>query len=132
MGIRCFHTGARARRASTPSIAYVRTILERDAQLDGIATPGSVRISAHDVGSRVVIRYRLAPDQHGSHGESLTDVLGELVSYDDVSVVVRRKDGEPVEVATHLVVAAKVVPATVARRRPAGADEPADPPPAAG
>jgi hypothetical protein len=100
--------------------------------LDGIATPGPVRIGAHDVGSRVVVRYRLAPDEHGSYGESLTDVLGELLFCDDVSVVVRRKDGETVEVAKQLVVAAKVVPPAVRRRRPAGADEPADPPTAAG
>ena len=77
------------------------------------------------------MRYRLAPDEHGSFGESLTDVLGELVSCDDVSVVVRRKDGEVVEVAKQLVTAAKVIPPAAPGRRPAGAQEPPDPPPAA-
>jgi hypothetical protein len=103
--------------------------------LESIATPGPVRIGAQDVGSRVVVRYRLAPDEHGSYGESLTDALGELVSFSDVSLVVRRKDGESVEIATPLVVAAKVVPPASRPRRsaavskasePAVSDQPAD------
>ena len=63
------------------------------------------------------MRYRLAADEHGSLGESLTDVIGELLSCDAASVVVRRKDGESVEVRTESVVAAKVVPPTARPRR---------------
>jgi hypothetical protein len=88
--------------------------------VEGTATPGSISISAHDVGSRVVVRYRLAPSDHGPYGESLSDVLGELLSWDDAALAVRRKDGETVVVPTVLVVAAKVVPPTPERRvRPA-------------
>jgi hypothetical protein len=36
------------------------------------------RIGVHDVGSRVVLRYRLPPDQVGPGGETLTDVIGVL------------------------------------------------------
>jgi N-acetylglutamate synthase len=89
--------------------------------LESISTPGSVRIGAQNVGSRVVVRYRLAPDEHGSDGESLTDVLGELVSFSDVSVVVRRKNGESAKIATSLVVAAKVIPPAPGPRRSAAA-----------
>lgn len=89
--------------------------------MDGIATPGPVRISAHDVGARVVVRYRLVPHEYGSYGESLTDVLGELVSYDDASVVVRRKDGESIMIPTPSLVAAKVVPPAAGPRRSAPA-----------
>lgn len=63
------------------------------------------------------MRYRLAPDEHGADGESLTDALGELVSFGDASLVVRRKNGETVEIATSQVVAAKVVPPAAVRRR---------------
>lgn len=68
------------------------------------------------MGSRVVIRYHLAPDDHGPYGESVTDVLGELVAWAETSMTIRRKDGVSVEVPTALVVAAKVVPAAPARR----------------
>jgi hypothetical protein len=68
----------------------------------------------------VVIRYRLAPSEHGAHGESLTDVLGELTSYTDGStggsLTVLRKDGESIVIPMALVVAAKVIPAAVPRR----------------
>ncbi|HEV2634715.1 MAG TPA: hypothetical protein VGX23_06180 [Actinocrinis sp.] len=63
-----------------------------------------------------MVRYRLAPADHGSYGESLSDVLGELLSCDEAAVVVRRKDGESVVVATDSVVAAKVVPPARPRR----------------
>jgi len=88
--------------------------------VEGTATPNPIRISAQDVGSRVVVRYHLAPSDHGPYGESLSDLLGELLSWDDAALAVRRKDGETVVVATSLVVAAKVVPPTPERRvRPA-------------
>ena len=83
--------------------------------MEGIARPGPIRISAHDVGSRVVIRYHLAPADHGPYGESVTDVLGELVAWAETSITVRRKDGASVEVPTASVVAAKVIPASPAR-----------------
>jgi len=68
------------------------------------------------VGSRVVIRYRLAPTEHGPHGESLTDALGELVSWAQDSLTVLRKDGETVVIPAALVVAAKVIPPAPPRR----------------
>ena len=89
--------------------------------MEGIARPGPIRISAHDVGSRVVIRYHLAPDDHGPYGESVTDVLGELLAWTATSMTVRRKDGASIEVPTALVVAAKVVPAGPARGSGTGA-----------
>ena len=69
------------------------------------------------MGSRVVVRYHLEPTDHGPYGESLTDVLGELVSWADDSLAVRRKDGETVVVPAALVVAAKVVPPPAQARR---------------
>lgn len=65
-----------------------------------------------------MVRYHLAPADHGSYGESLSDVLGDLLSYDEASVVVRRKDGESVVIARGSVVAAKVVPPARPRRSP--------------
>lgn len=104
--------------------------------MDGTASGGAVRIGAQDVGSRMVVRYRLRTDDLGPHGESLTDVIGVLVGWDPSSsstaesddasapggtLTVERADGERVTVPLVAVVAAKTVPpAPVRRARGAG------------
>ncbi len=80
------------------------------------------------MGSRVVLRYRLDPDELGQFGETLTDVVGELTHWPpdedpDGLATVRRRSGEEVAVQRRRIVAAKVIPqvrpqmpATVERR----------------
>ena len=73
-----------------------------------------VTVSPADVGARVVVRRRLP---HPAPGEPpLGDVLGELVSWDGGTLVVRTRDGVDVPVSEHLVLAAKRVPPPPARR----------------
>ncbi len=62
-----------------------------------------------DVGHRVVVRRRLPGGQSG-------DLLGELLRWDDSTVVVRDRTGLAHEVARDDVVAAKRVPPPPARR----------------
>jgi hypothetical protein len=62
-----------------------------------------------DVGSRVIVRRRCADG-------SLGDLLGELLQWDDTTVVVRDRHGSAHEVARADVVAAKRVPPPPARR----------------
>jgi hypothetical protein len=62
-----------------------------------------------DVGVRVSLR-RVLPE--GGYG----DVLGVVVSWDETTVRVERKDGTVVEVPSDTVVAAKRVPPPPARR----------------
>ncbi|GAA1546788.1 hypothetical protein GCM10009678_31780 [Actinomadura kijaniata] len=70
-----------------------------------------VSISPADVGQRVSLRRRLPEGAY-------SDVVGVLESWADGVLRVRRRTGEPVEVAEATVVAAKVVPpAPPARRR---------------
>jgi hypothetical protein len=68
-----------------------------------------VRVTAADVGARVVLRRRLP-------GGGLGDVLGELVRWDDLAVVVRDRNGVEQETARTDVVAAKTVPPPPVRR----------------
>lgn len=70
----------------------------------------TVDVGPGDSGVRVCLRRRLSSGGYG-------DVLGELVSWDETSVRVRRKDGTVVEVAPADVVAAKRVPPAPVRRR---------------
>lgn len=104
--------------------------------MDGTASGGAVRIGAQNMGSRVMVRYRLRTEDHGPHGESLTDVIGVLSGWDPSSsstgesddesvpggtLTVERADGERVTVPLAAVVAAKTVPpAPVRRARGAG------------
>ncbi|GAA5077242.1 hypothetical protein HNP84_003678 [Thermocatellispora tengchongensis] len=60
-----------------------------------------VAIHPSDVGERVTIRRRVP--------EGFRDVVGELVSWRDGLLVVRRRDGELVEIAEESLAAAKVV-----------------------
>ena len=63
-----------------------------------------------DSGVRVSLRRTLAEGGYG-------DVLGDLLSWDDAVVRVRRRDGSVVEVDPATVVAAKRVPPAPERRR---------------
>lgn len=70
------------------------------------------RLTADDVGRRVVVRYRLP---RPVDGKTLTDVVGVLTSYDDQAVEVRRIDARTERIRTAAVVAAKPVPPMVFR-----------------
>jgi N-acetylglutamate synthase len=97
--------------------------------MDGTAHGGAVRIGVQNVGSRVVIRYRLRTEDHGPHGEALTDVIGVLVGWERPAdavpgsggaATVERASGERVVVPLDAVVAAKTVPPAPVRRKGAG------------
>ncbi|HEV2346732.1 MAG TPA: hypothetical protein VGS97_21705 [Actinocrinis sp.] len=69
------------------------------------------------MGSRVVLRYRLDPQEHGQFGETLSDLVGELVEWPtdpEGRATVRRRSGELVSVERSRIVAGKVI-ATVSR-----------------
>ncbi|HZP55089.1 hypothetical protein [Actinocrinis sp.] len=89
--------------------------------MDGTSPSGALRISAQDVGSRVVLRYRLDPPDHGQFGETLSDLVGELLEWTEGAqgqATVRRRSGEQVSVKLARVVAGKVIPPP--RQKPAG------------
>ena len=72
-------------------------------------------MGVRDVGSRVVLRYRLAPEDHGPFGESLSDVVGELLEWTegpDGRAVIRRRSGEEVAVPLDRLVTCKVISIT--------------------
>ena len=74
-----------------------------------------LRVRPADVGSRVSVRT--------ISGEGYRDVVGELLSWADGFLRIRRRDGSVVDVPENLVVAGKVVPPAPprhARRAPAG------------
>lgn len=73
-----------------------------------------VAVTPADVGARVVVRRRLPAARPGE--PPLGDVLGDLVSWADGTLVVRTRSGDLVEVAEVAVVAAKRVPPPPARR----------------
>lgn len=73
-----------------------------------------VRLSAADVGKRVVIRWR----RPAGDGEQIADVLGILTTADDASFTVRKVSGELVAIPRDRVLAGKTVPPRrVATRR---------------
>lgn len=60
-----------------------------------------------------MLRYRLDPQDHGRFGESLTDLVGELVDWPQDAegrATVRRRSGELVSVERSRIVAGKVIP----------------------
>ena len=80
-----------------------------------------VRLTAADVGQRVVIRWRRpGPDD----GEQIADVLGILEEADAGSFAVRTRDGRLVVVPTGRALAGKVVPPPPVRQRRAGPEPP--------
>ena len=66
-----------------------------------------VRLTAADVGQRVVIRW-LLPGPEDS--EKMTDVLGILEEYDGRSFGVRTRDGQLVVIPRARALAGKVIP----------------------
>ena len=85
-----------------------------------------VRLTAADVGKRVVIRWRPGPDVSAQ----MTDVLGILEQADAGAFAVRTRDGLLVVIPAERAMAGKVVPPPpVRRRRAGGTDAPAGEPP---
>lgn len=74
-----------------------------------------VRLTAGDVGSRVVIRWR-RPGRDG--GDEVADVLGILEAADEGAFSVRRASGELVTIPRDRALAGKPVPPAPPRRRP--------------
>ena len=71
-----------------------------------------VRLSAADVGSRVVIRWR----RPAGDGEETADVLGVLEVADAASFMVRKASGELVTIPRDRALAGKIVPAVPRRK----------------
>lgn len=74
-----------------------------------------VRLSAGDVGSRVVIRWR----RPAGNREETADVLGVLEAADVVSFTVRKASGELVTIPRDRALAGKTVPARSRAASPA-------------
>jgi N-acetylglutamate synthase len=72
-----------------------------------------VRLTAADVGSRVVIRWR----RPAADGDEIADVLGILTAADAGSFQVRKESGELVTVPRDRALAGKTVPPAPRRRR---------------
>jgi N-acetylglutamate synthase len=72
-----------------------------------------VRLTAGDVGSRVVIRWRRPA---GDDGEEIADVIGVLETADAVSFGIRRASGELVTIPRERALAGKTVPPRRDRR----------------
>ena len=72
-----------------------------------------VRLSAADVGSRVVIRWR----RPAGDGAEIADVLGILAAADATGFTVRKASGEVVVVPRDRALGGKAVP-SAPRRRP--------------
>jgi hypothetical protein len=75
-----------------------------------------VRLSAADVGNRVVIRWR----RPAGNGEEIADVLGVLAAADAASFTVRKISGELVAIPRDRVLAGKTVPAAPRREHGTG------------
>ncbi|MFJ9578552.1 GNAT family N-acetyltransferase [Streptomyces sp. NPDC101191] len=73
-----------------------------------------VRITASDVGKRVSVRYLT---DSGTPGETFTDAVGVLTSWEAGVLLITRRTGEAVRIVESALVAGKVVPAAPARRR---------------
>ena len=71
---------------------------------------GRHRLGPHVVGERVVVRRVVRGETGPSGGPALTDVLGVCEAWDAETLVVRRADGVPVEIAVADVVSGKPVP----------------------
>jgi hypothetical protein len=78
-----------------------------------------IRLTAADVGSRVVIRWR----RLSGAGDEVADVLGILEAADDESFAVRKASGDLVIIPRERVLAGKTVPPAARRGRPAGPGE---------
>jgi hypothetical protein len=74
-----------------------------------------VRLTAGDVGKRVVIRWR-RPASDG--GEEIADVIGTLAAADAISFSVRKASGELVAIPRERALGGKTVPPAPRRDRP--------------
>ena len=81
-------------------------------QVTGVRYRLEVRLTAADVGQRVVIRWR----RPGLDGEQVTDVLGILEEHHADSFTVRTAGGQLVVIPSTRALAGKVVPARPPRR----------------
>jgi hypothetical protein len=103
------------------------TDMSRDPLPAGRATARyrmEVRLSAGDVGSRVVIRWRRPAED----GDEIADVLGVLAAADAASFTVRKASGELVTIPSDRALAGKTVPAAPPRRQRAGSSAGESPP----
>ncbi|KRV47064.1 acetyltransferase [Wenjunlia vitaminophila] len=82
-----------------------------------------VRITPSDVGLRVSVR-RVLEITGGR--PVLGDVIGDLISWEDGTLVIARRSGETVRVCEESLVAGKTVPRTPPRRRGASTSTPAE------
>ena len=69
------------------------------------------RLTPADVGERVTVRYALP-------GGGYSDALGQLESWAEGTLSVRRRDGSLVQISEESAVAGKTVPPPPPRRRP--------------
>ena len=83
-----------------------------------------VRLSAADVGSRVVIRWRRPAED----GDEIADVLGVLTAADAACFTVRKASGELVTVPSDRALAGKTIPAAPPREQGAGSSAGESPP----
>ena len=77
----------------------------------------------HVVGQRVVVRRLVRGESGPTGGPAMTDVLGVCESWADGLVVVRREQGDLVEIATGDIVSGKPVPPRPSRHRRLDAEE---------
>jgi N-acetylglutamate synthase len=83
--------------------------------------PGVVRsrlqilITPADVGSRVSVRSRIAPDRPGA--PSTTDTVGYLLAWTDQELRIQRRDGTVTTVASSDLLAGKVLEGPPPQRR---------------
>jgi hypothetical protein len=91
--------------------------LGRFAEEERVRYRMEVRLTAADVGSRVVIRWRRPCGADGDRDE-VADVLGVLQAADDSAFVVRKASGELVTIPRMRALAGKTVPAQPRRVRP--------------
>jgi hypothetical protein len=81
-----------------------------------------VRLTAADVGSRVVVRWRrqasAGTEESGGSAEVVTDVLGILEAADGTALHVRKDSGELVAIPLDRALAGKAVPPKPVRSSP--------------
>lgn len=75
-----------------------------------------MRITAENVGSRMVVRY-LVPGVGLSGGPAMSDVVGRILTLGETLVTLERRDGTVATIELARVVTAKVVPAVPTRSR---------------
>lgn len=72
-----------------------------------------VRLTAADVGQRVVLRWRRPA---GEQRDQIADVLGTLAAVDAGSFTIRKSSGETIVIPRERAIAGKTIPPAPARR----------------